>query len=371
LKIAHIIRSLDPNAGGPPIVVVRLASEMARQGHEVLVISDSQPDAADRIQSMIGSLPGAENVRYESATNLISQISNSQILHLHGIWDPILKSTAAAAFGQGIPYIVAPHGMLDPWSLAQKKWKKKIAMLLGYRAMLNRSALLHLLNRDEKELIAPLGLRCPMQVIPNGIAPEEFENLPAIGSFYAAHPELTGAPYILFLGRLHFKKGLDILADAFAILSKSNPTVHLVVAGPDDGALADFQSRIAAGNLNSRVHVIGPIFGNDKLAALADAACFALPSRQEGFSIAILEAMAAGKPVVISTSCHFPEVAEERAGEVTELTATDFAGGLSRVLANPTPYGQAGQTMVYSRFTWPKVVEQLLKNYGSVLNPSA
>jgi glycosyltransferase involved in cell wall biosynthesis len=355
LKIAHIIRSLDPNAGGPPIVVVR-------------VISDSQPDATDRIKTMIGSLPGADLVHYESATNLKSQISNSQILHLHGIWDPILKSTAAAAYGQGIPYVVAPHGMLDPWSLAQKKWKKKIALALGYRATLNRCGFLHLLNRDEKDLIAPLGLRCPMQVIPNGIAPEEFENLPATGSFFAAHPKLNGAPYILFLGRLHHKKGLDILADAFAILCKSDSKIHLVVAGPDDGGLTDFESRIAISNLTSRVHVIGPIFGNDKLKALADTTCFALPSRQEGFSIAILEAMAAGKAVVISNTCHFPEVAEQKAGEVTNLTAAEFAAGLAKVLSNPIPYGQAGQAMVYSRFTWPKVVDQLLQNYESALN---
>lgn len=367
MKIAHIIRSLDPNAGGPPMVVARLAAEMARQGQQVRVIANAVPDAQPRIDAMIRSIPGADQIRFEPVTDLKSQIADSQILHLHGVWDPILKSAATAAHRQGIPYVIAPHGMLDPWSLSQKSWKKKIALALGYRVMLNRCSFLHLLNRDEKDLIAPLGLHCSMQVIPNGIAPEEFENLPAPGTFYSAHPQLTGAPYILFLGRLHFKKGLDILADAFTILSKSNEKIHLVVAGPDEGALADFQSRISTNNLTKRVHVIGPIFGKDKLAALQDAACFALPSRQEGFSLAILEAMAAGKTVVISRECHFPEVAEQHAGEVTELNATAFADGLSRVLQDPHPYGQAGLAMVHSRYTWPIVVKQMIGEYERVL----
>jgi glycosyltransferase involved in cell wall biosynthesis len=332
---------------------------------DVRIIANPASEAQLRIDAMIGSLSGADRVRCEPATNLKSQISNSDILHLHGIWDPILKSTASAAHAQHIPYVIAPHGMLDPWSLAQKSWKKKLALLLGYRTMLNRCAFLHLLNRDEKDLIAPLKLTCPMQVIPNGIAPEEFENLPASGTFHAAHPELNGRPYILFLGRLHYKKGLDILADAFAILAKTNPDIQLVIAGPDEGVLADFQSRITAGNLTGRVHIIGPIFGQAKFAALVDATCFALPSRQEGFSLAILEAMAAGKPVVISTSCHFPEVAEEKAGEATELTASAFAAGLSKVLANPAPYGQAGQMLVHARFTWPKVVQLLGDAYSA------
>jgi glycosyltransferase involved in cell wall biosynthesis len=370
LKITHIIRSLDPNAGGPPIVVARVAAEMARQGQDVRVIANASPDAQQRIAAMIGSIPGADQVKYEDAGDLKSQILNSQIVHLHGVWDPILKSAASAAYGLGVPYVVAPHGMLDPWSLSQKSWKKKIALALGYRAMLNRCSFLHLLNRDEKDLVAPLRLRCAMQVIPNGIAAEEFANLPPAGTFYAAHPELNGQPYILFLGRLHYKKGLDILADAFAIVSKTDPDVRLVIAGPDDGALADFQSRINTTNLAPRVHLIGPIFGSDKLAALADAACFALPSRQEGFSIAILEAMAAGKPVVISKACHFPDVAEESAGEVTELNAAAFAAGILKVLQNSTSYGQAGPAMVHSRFTWLKVVEQMLRAYQSALQRS-
>jgi glycosyltransferase involved in cell wall biosynthesis len=384
MKIAHVIRSLDPLGGGPPLIVVRLAAESARQGHEVSVFAHPAPDAQKRIDDMIGSLPGADRVRYETVSapsgfknffpidtqrsfeNLFDGID---IVHLQGVWDPILKAAAAAARKRRIPYVVAPQGMLDPWSLSQKRWKKKFALLAGYQAMLNRSAFLQLLNRDEKELIAPLGLSCASEIIANGIAAEEFAQLPPADTFRAAHPEIGSAPYILFLSRLHYKKGLDILAAAFAQLSRSNSEIHLVVAGKDEGAEPGFRSDIQAAGLTERVHLVGPIFGKEKLAALVDAACFCLPSRQEGFSVAILEAMACGLPVVITKPCHFPEVAEENAGEVVELDAGQIAAALQRVLSNPTTMGATGRQMIFEKFTWEKVVIALIKAYQKHLLP--
>jgi glycosyltransferase involved in cell wall biosynthesis len=362
MKIAHVIRSLDPLGGGPPIVVVRLAAELARQGHDVRIISEPAPDARERIAAMIGSLPGAQKVQYESSGNHAA-MKNAGIIHLHGVWDSILNSAAAEAYRRSIPYVIAPHGMLDPWSLSQKSWKKKLALLLGYRSMLNRCAFLHLLNSDEQQLIAPLKLTCDTRVIPNGIAPEEFSDLPPMGTFRAAHPELGSAPFILFLSRLHFKKGLDILAAAFAKLARGNSDIHLVIAGKDEGAELAFRNDINAAGLKDRVHLVGPIFGKDKLAALVDAACFCLPSRQEGFSIAILEAMACGLPVVISKACHFPEVAEANAGEVVDLNADDFAAALQRVLSNPAQMGEAGRRLVFERFTWPNIAGLLSEAY--------
>jgi glycosyltransferase involved in cell wall biosynthesis len=359
-------------------MVIRLAAEFARQGHDVRVVFHSVVGSQDRIDAMIRSLPGADAVKCQpipapvgaekflvtqTRRQLAQLLADVQIVHLHGVWDSILKASATVAFRLGIPYVVTPHGMLDPWSLSQKKWKKKLALALGYRAMLNRAAFLHVLNRDEIELLKPLGLTSPMQMIPNGITPDEFLNLPTPGTFRASHPQLGSSPYILFLSRLHYKKGLDILADAFGLLAGKNPGVHLVVAGPDEGAATAFKNQIKSAGLENRVHLTGPIFGDEKLAALVDAACFCLPSRQEGFSLAILEAMACGVPVVISTECHFPEVAEQKAGEIVPLSAAAFATALEKVVTNPGERGKAGQAMVFEQFTWPKVVGMLVEAY--------
>src|SRR5207253_6602065 len=113
-------------------------------------------------------------------------------------------------------------------------------------------------------------------------------------------PSWCREPYILFLSRLHMKKGLDVLAEAFRTIAAKRSGVHLVVAGPDDGARADFVNRIEAAKLNDRVHLVGSLHGSEKWAALQGAACFVLPSRQEGFSVAILEALASRTSVVVT-----------------------------------------------------------------------
>ncbi|HEY1922436.1 MAG TPA: glycosyltransferase, partial [Tepidisphaeraceae bacterium] len=175
---------------------------------------------------------------------------------------------------------------------------------------------------------------------------------------------------IFFLSRLHYKKGLDFLADAFAIVLRSFPDSRLIVAGPDDGAQAAFESQIARLGIAPRVHLVGPLYAAQKLAALRDCDCFCLPSRQEGFSLAVTEAMACESPVVISTECHFPEVREAGAGVVAELNAPAIAAGIETVLRDPdkaAQMGRAGRELVISRFTWPKVAQQMIGNYQQVL----
>ena len=196
-------------------------------------------------------------------------------------------------------------GALRPW-------------LLGCM-LLNRSAFLHVLNSDEGRLLEQLRLTCPLEVIPNGVYFDEIGSA-SDGDFFANTFGFSGSNVVLFLSRLHYKKGLDHLAAAFAILHQSHPEAHLVVAGPDGGAQDDFVNQVSRLRLSERVHVIGPLYGKDKYAAMRSAACFCLPSRQEGFSVAILEqVMACRLPVVISEACHFPEVAENGAGRIVAL----------------------------------------------------
>jgi glycosyltransferase involved in cell wall biosynthesis len=182
---------------------------------------------------------------------------------------------------------------------------------------------------------------------------------------------LAGRPYILFLSRLHYKKGLDFLAAAFEKLAPRHPQVQLVVAGPDEGAAEPFRQQIAAAGLTDRVHMTGPIFSADRYTALVDCACFCLPSRQEGFSIAILEAMACARPVVITSACHFPEVATAGAGEVVPLEVHALTQALDRILADPARAASMGQTareLVMKSYTWPAISAQLVEAYQRHLN---
>jgi glycosyltransferase involved in cell wall biosynthesis len=256
--------------------------------------------------------------------------------------------------------------MLDPWSLAQRRWKKCIALVLGWRGILNQAAFLHCLNRDEERLLARVRLMSPTVVIPNGIFIEEID--PDPGN-YSQRLGFPGRPYVLFLSRLHYKKGLDVLAAAFADLHARHPEVHLVVAGPDGGAQADFEERIAVAGLSSAVHLVGSLHGRDKWTALRDAACFCLPSRQEGFSVAILEALASRTPVVITEACHFPEVADVGAGLIVPLAAENLASAMGLIVSDPARrqrMGEAGRRLVEERFTWGRAAEKSIADYERV-----
>jgi glycosyltransferase involved in cell wall biosynthesis len=384
MTIVHVVKTLDPAAGGLPVVPVRLAAAQAALGHEVRVLAEHDRAAEPKVPALCQGVPGAELIGFGWLTpagpsallgrgpvyaELAGPDNAADVYHLHGLWEPVLWAAAATARRTGRPYLVAPHGMLDPWSLAQKRWKKRLGLALGWRGLLNGAAALHLLNADEEHLIAPLRLTAPAHVIPNGVFLEEADQgVP--GAFRAAHPELHDQPFILFLSRLHYKKGLDYLADAFRLLAARRPDVRLVVAGPDGGARAEFEHRVSGHGLMERVHLVGPLAGRAKWDALADAAGFCLPSRQEGFSMAILEALACRVPVVASAACHFPEVAEVGAGAVVPLDAESIAAALGRVLDDPQAarrMGAAGRRLVEERFTWQRAAERSIAAYEHVL----
>jgi glycosyltransferase involved in cell wall biosynthesis len=384
MKIIHVIRSLDPSEGGPPQVVVRLAAAQAHLGHEVHVLAYGNPRADGRIAEQLAQVPHrellhlhqlphptrAERVLARAAARTVAALlGGADWFHMHGIWEPILKVAAQAAFAGGVGYCFRPAGMLDPWSLRQRRWKKKLAMMLGVRRVLGRAAFIHTLNPDEGELLAPLRLGVPTEIIPNGIFFEEFDPLPPRDQFRADCPSLGNRPFVLFLSRLHYKKGLDLLADAFASLAPRHPDVDLVVAGPDDGSKADFERRISEAGLTARVHLVGPLYGVQKRAALAACDCFTLPSRQEGFSVAVLEAMAAGAPVVVSDACHFPDIETEGAGFVVPLRADALGEAIEKVLNDPDRrrFGRAGRSLVERKYTWERAAELAVAAYQRVI----
>ncbi len=386
MKVLHVVVGLDPALGGPPAVAMRLAAAQAIHGHDIRLAGHDRPDRAAAIRQSMQAVPGIEHVKVElldervrfgwlvspAARDALDQaVGASDVVHLHGLWEPMIRIAAGVARKQRKPYVLTPHGMLDPWSLKQRWMKKKIAMMVVFRRLLQNAACLHLLNEDEVRLLQPLGLHTPTTVLPNGIFIEEIEPLPQKGSFRSMHPELQDDPFVLFLSRLHYKKGLDFLADAFGEVAAVMPRVRLVVAGPDDGAQTDFEDRIKALDIEDRVHVIGPLWGRDKYAAMVDAACFCLPSRQEGFSMAITEALACELPAVISEHCHFPEVGEHGAGIVTTLDAHAIAQALRVVLDDPhsrSTMGIAGRMLVRERFTWPAIAERSIQMYESLIS---
>lgn len=331
------------------------------------------------------SIPGMTLVRLievERPASLFGRIMSSavegwmkehgrdwDVIHIHNIWDPPVRAGAAAARAAGIPYVIVPHASLDPWGMKQsfaKAAKKQIALAIQMRSLIDSATFLHALNEEEVRGISLMGFRSPQQVVANGIFASEFDDLPAKGVFRAAFPNIGDRPFVLFLSRLHFKKGLDYLVESFAHAAASCGDLQLVVAGPDDGGLAAMAKDVQERGIADRVHITGPLYGELKHAALVDADMFCLPSRMEGFSIAILEALACGCPVVVSRQCNFPEVATNDAGIVTELDAAEIGNRLASLAVDPALRARLaanGRRMVNEQFTWPVIARRMRDTY--------
>ena len=382
MKILHAIPSLDPATGGPPIVAASLAAAQTALGCPARIISYDFPEARQRIESVRESIPGMLQVRLDylppltpmehlraAAARKLSRaaVSEVDVVHLHGVWDPMVRAVAMTAAQAGKPYILTPHGTLKPWAFAQRRWKKRLAMWLGWRGMLDGARFLHFLTEEEQRLAAILCLKPPGRVMPNGIF---LQPRPARGAFRDSQAQLGKHPYVMFLGRLHYGKGLDYLAKAFVLVLRQRPDARLVVAGPDAGERGAFESLIRQLGIADRVLLTGPLYGPQKLQALVDCDCFCLVSRSEGFGLVIIEAMSCGAPVVISENCPLPEVATTHAGIITVLDADKIAQAILTILNDPEKsrqMGEAGSALVEARFTWPRIAQKMLEAYGQTI----
>lgn len=359
-----------------------LSQAAARDGHAVRLVSEKKKTnlASSDVALCSGGVlklefcnsmrPWHFMSRHER-TSLRRSIEWADVVHLHGVWDLLLLKAAAIARKAGVPYVIAPHGMLDPWSLAQSYLKKKLALRLTHHKMISAAAAMHALNDTEMRLWYPLGIKVPVAVCANGI---HVHDVPATDAARLSHlRERLGAvdkDVILFLGRLHHKKGLDILAKAFSIVAKQRPTAMLVVAGPDDGALKPFMFAVDSAGVTGRLRILGPIFGDEKYDLMRLAKVFCLPSRQEGFSLAILEALACGLPVVISRDCHFDEVAEAGVGRVGELDPGWFAEQIVWILEHDSARQEMSMRAapwIEKNYTWEKINNQLIDLYRSCI----
>ncbi len=258
--------------------------------------------------------------------------------------------------------------MLDGWALGEKRWKKAAYTALIEAGNLRGAACLHALTAAEAADYRLISRHVPIAVIPNGV-----EIAPATSArFLERFPALRNRQLILFLGRIHFKKGVDILAQAWGRIQRHWPDAHLVFAGPDfEGTRARAESLIASHDLTRHVTFTGMLDGPDKWSALQSAHCFVLPSHSEGLSVSVLEALGSGVPVIVSPQCHLPAIAEAGAGWISEPRVDTLASVLAEALrisgASREQMGASGRALVRSRYSWPVVGAQMGELYSWML----
>ncbi len=308
------------------------------------------------------------------ATYLRQAIPDFDVVHVHGLYRFPTTTAAYLSRRQGVPYVIRPHGALDPY-LYDKSTSGKLPLKRLYERLfdlpnLNAASAIHYTAEEERQRASFLKLRSPSFVIPNGVEWDRYRALPARGELRARW-ELGDAPLILFLGRLHIKKGLDLLIPAFEAVRQLKPDVQLVIAGPENDSYGkEVRGWVSARGLNSAVHFVGPLGGADVTRAYVDADVFALPSYTENFGMTVVEAMACGLPVVISDQVNIHnEISSGGAGLVTSCDVGELARALLAVLRDTNSrrtLGGAGRRLVKERYCWPAIVDALSDEYEAL-----
>lgn len=277
------------------------------------------------------------------------------------LWTDVGLAAWRAERRIGKPSITYVRGLLDPWALAFRPWRKRLAWFLWSKRMLDDASAIVALSEAERRDIANMGVSSRIHVIPNGATLESGGPAPR-DLVDATFPGLKGRRYVLFLGRVHDKKGLEILIPAISDLVQTASDVTLVVAGPiDPGYAARFRelSRL----LDGRIIVTGTVDGTLKTALLTCAHLFALPSHGEGLPVAVLEALLCGCPVVISAQCNLPEVEQAGAGYVVETNRKQFVDAM-RALLDDEPgrreMSARARMLAQSTFDWEIIGARVL-----------
>jgi glycosyltransferase involved in cell wall biosynthesis len=272
-----------------------------------------------------------------------------------------------------LPHIIYPHGLFDPWVMQFKKYRKQIYWHLIAKYTLNRAAKIIALTKSEKEAIENLNIKAPIEVIPNGINSAEFTSVLTRKELDELYPSLKDKTFLIYMSRIHPKKGLDMLIPAFnSLLNDKKDDIKLVLAGQVDDSYTYAFNRLLLSNNKNNIITIGHVKGKLKNSLLKYASGFLLTSYSEGLPMAVLEAMSAGCPVIISNQCNLPEVKEYNAGIVVLNNVIEIKAAIIDILYNKestiTKIINA-KKLIEEKFTWEMVGKKTDEIIRNIINP--
>lgn len=379
VKVGILTASMSRRAGGLFGAMPPVATRLNRLGCAVSVFSvadaSSQADAGHwgDVRLVVRDRLGPQAFGYAPGLAGAMDAAGLDLMHTHGLW--MYPSLAASRWAgrSGKPLVVSPHGMLDPWAVRNAAWKKRLAGWLFEYRHLRRAACLHALNEAEYAAIRGFGLTNPVAVIANGVDLPPSADTPAPPAWAA---DLEGAKVLLFLGRLHPKKGLAHLLGAWKqAQDRASPSARewrLVIAGWDQGGHEAELRRIAESlALGETVRFVGPQFESQKAASFARADAFILPSVSEGLPMAVLEAWAHALPVLMTRHCNLPQGFAAGAAVEIAADAAPMADGLASFFDLPAAerlaMGRQGRRLAEEHFSWDGIAGRMAEVYRWLL----
>ena len=365
MRVIHFIKNLDKSSGGPSVSVPGLClalSEIPEMDVHLVTRDSDERVSISESDSLHLHLVDGSRSSVEAVLEPLSLTDDQDgvVFHLHGLWDPMNHHASRFADSGGISTVYSVRGMLEPWALRHKWFKKKLGWLLYQRRDLQRAALLHATARREEESFARCGLGDLRSVIlPNGVS---FPQDPPVSPGHSRT--------LLFLGRIHPVKGLVPLLDAWA--DSAPKGWRLQITGPDEMEhRKELETQIDSSGIEETVAITPPVDGVEKWKLLSSADVFVLPSFTENFGIAAAEALAMGTAVAASTGTPWDWLPREGAGwsvEPTESGWTAFFEELGRTPPETlTELGARGRVYASHHFSWPAIAKRMAEEYHTIL----
>jgi glycosyltransferase involved in cell wall biosynthesis len=377
-RVANIIARFNAESGGPPRTVAQIAAAGSGHWHADLFTTDYVESAADSL--LVGEFPGHVNVLPSRSHTMLGGLSmmaginrhhRTQLLkgvapnvvHIHGVWSPYLAAFALTAIRNRIPFIIAPHGMLEPWSLGVHAMRKSIAMMAYQRNILAKASALHATSNMEAGNLRRLKIgTAPVFVIPNAVAEPPMAD--AVGSAVTGEKRV-----LLFLSRVHEKKGLDMLVQAWHEIRP--PQWRLLIVGSGDQKYLDRLKQFCSSHNVPDVEFRSHVDGHVRETVFGEASAFILPTYSENFGNAIAEALIRGLPVITTTGTPWSDIAEHKCGWYIPPTLGEVKRAIAEATATNqhtlTQMGARGREYATTHFTLPVVRAGLLNMYLSVM----
>ncbi len=374
MNIAFITPSVSRSAGGIFEVELALGKALVSSGCNITVYGQRDENTNkdlskwDPMEVQVFPSTGPHAFRYSPLLKNAVVNSNCELAHLHVIW--MYTSIVTNHWHKkGKPYMVTIHGMLEPWALKNAKLKKKIVKLLYEGKCLANATCIHAHTYKEYEDIRSFGLTNSVCVIPNGV------EIPQTGQIQEKpgwHSSVKDRKVLLYLGRLHPKKGLENLIEAWALLKAVNKNWLLVIAGwGEKPYMESLKAKTQQLHQQSNIIFPGPQFEGEKNQSFASADAFILPSFSEGLPMAILEAWSYRLPVLSTPACNIPEGYERQAAIEIKASVEGIKTGLQELFSlnaeNRKEMGENGYKLVVEKFTWEKIGQQMAEVYRWLL----
>ncbi len=379
MNILQVIPFFSPSLGGSVIYTEMISKDLVKRGHEVTIVTSNYMEDKPFRSNM--EYYGIEVINFPCVMNIglylytpgikkwsKNELQNYDVIHMQqyrAYQNDIIRKYAIKL---DIPYIIQAHGSV--LSFISKQWEKKLYdCIFGFKQLRGASQVIALTEFEKDQY---LKMKVPderITIIPNGIDLSSIHPLPLKGVFKSKYNIRDDEHLVLYLGRIHKIKGLELLVEAFSLIAKEIPNIRLVVAGPDGGDKQNIIKKIFEYNLTDKVLFVGPLYGAEKVSAYVDADVYVLPSIYDAFPTTVLESWACGTPVIITESCALsPAIVKEQAGIVVKRDPIELCSAIQCVLEEDRVREgiiARGRALVEGEYNIEQVVGRIERCYQS------